>query len=155
VATLFRFLACVLAAATPILVVGALPGLANWPPLIPPDAPTNLPSGEAGPLLAGLATQLGSLALAVILAVAVLIRDADTRSRSQIVLACLCVVLACASIFAGVQFQLGMAEQLAIWHLDLPRVLPRLNLQAWLLVTAVSCLFVMAVRFVQGRHHAP
>lgn len=141
------------AALMPLGVVLLTPWLAGWQSVLPGLYVPGGDAGASGSVLTSLTGQLSSLAVAVIVAAVVIVREPNA-SRGQQWLAGLVVAAAGSSLYAGYRFQLGLAEQLAVYRLNLDRLHDRLDWQGLMLLIAVSALFLQGALWLETRRAA-
>jgi hypothetical protein len=141
------------AVAAPLAVVLLTPWLAGWQSVLPGLYVPKGDAGASGSVLSSLTGQLSSLALAAIVASVVLVRE-PRATRGQVWLAGLVLASGASSIYAGYRFQLGLAEQLAVYQLDLDRLHDRLDWQGLMLLIAISALFLQGVLWLSVRREA-
>jgi hypothetical protein len=139
------------AVAAPLAVVLLTPVLAGWGSVLPGlFVPGKGDAGASASVLASLTAQLASLALAAIVASVVLVRE-PRATQGQVWLAGIVLAAGASSIYAGYRFQIGLAEQLAVYRLDLDLLHDRLDWQGLTLLIAISALFLQGVLWLSVR----
>lgn len=131
----------------PIFIVLILPVIAQWQDAVPLLAGPGHEESVAPEILAELSSDMTSIAIAVIIGAAVLLREWRDRyaSKQLWIVTTAAVSFAAASCYAGVRFRFAIAEQILITPLDLDVIGDRLAAQGALLLAAFSGLIYMAL----------
>lgn len=135
--------ACVL----PVILVLLLPVLAGWGEVLPIVVEAADETSLAPEVLAELSSDMNAIAIGVIVAAAVLLREWRERRPPKRLWAAALIVFytAVASCYAGVRFRFAIAEQILSVRLDLETIGDRLATQGLLLLASVSLLIYMAL----------
>jgi hypothetical protein len=130
----------------PAIVATVLPMLGGWQPAVGAAA-VRAPERDAIPdLLSSLSTDLGSLAVAILVGTVVLARERMKKglSRSFSAVALAAVFLCTASVIAGLRFRFALIQQLCCIDQPYTHVVDRLGMQSSTLLAAFGLLASMA-----------
>lgn len=124
----------------PLAIVALLPSLVDWGPAVPTVKRLGEEKSVAPEILADLSSDLISISVAIILGMAIVLREWRGRRFPVHLLAVAGTTFACAvgSAYAGFRFRFAIAEQIMAIPLDLEAIGDRLAVQAILLLFAVS-----------------
>jgi hypothetical protein len=110
-------------------------------------APTMANEQAAGSLFVTASGNLGSMAVALLVGCALLLQLRERRNPDLVdwSLALAATALALLSIFAGFRFQIDVATQLSVYHLDVSRIIRGLHFQGIFLLISASLLTALTV----------
>ena len=128
------------AALVPILIVLVLPIAARWGDVVPLVSELEQEQSVAPEILSDLSSDMTSIALAIIVGAAVLLREwRNRRAPKRMWIACILVIMfAAASCYAGIRFRFAVAEQILFIRLNLDLISDRLTAQGAFLLIAFS-----------------
>jgi hypothetical protein len=142
----FRSVLLAAIALCPAIVATILPMLGDWQPAVAAAA-IRAPEREVIPdLLSSLSTDLGSLAVAILVGTVVLARERLKKglSRAFSTAALTSVLLCTASVIAGLRFRFALIQQLCCIDQPYTQVVDRLGMQSATLLAAFGLLAAMA-----------
>lgn len=147
-----------LLALLPMLIIVFVPIMAGWGDSLPNG---NFKTGdrrEASQLLADLSQDMSALAVAILVGVAIVLRDSAQlkRSRRFSTVAMVTALFAMTSIFSSIRFRFAIAEQMLMAELQFDAIANRLFVQMLALVVALSLLIALAAStYIPGPSRTP
>jgi hypothetical protein len=138
----------------PLLVVLLLPAFAGWSSVLPEIFEPKGDPASVAELLGNLSLSLSSIAIASVVGAGILLREraANTERAWPLSLSGVIVAAGIIAVYSGYRFQVGVAEQLSVYQLEMERVGNRLEWQASAVLACTCFLIALAVdTFVFGQ----